>query len=401
MNADPIRSLLVRWPEGEPAHAELLHDAGIEFVVEDSPPPAFAEALGKAGIGVVSPSALGSVVKDGLWPGISREPNVEGRGDETASASREPWVNANGYEVQVERALSGKPPLLGYLPNDKAGLSPERVVPFDTLTIALAEARVNGGNYILALEPHYRTALAGGQERAKKAWRSLGTTARWLKENASLFGRPVLPTITMVVDKSEETHEFANLLFRRGASPSVVSVERIPKPSPQILVVSAAGLKPVPEAVLEHARAGATVIIDTAPPPGWKKVKPERDRDFYSLGKGQVLVYHEPVADPSEYALDVIDVATYKRRPVRIWNALAAIAIATAGVQRGQALMHVVNYGAAIDQEVQARVQGHFTKAVLLRPESQPRDLKVFHRGATTEVFLPSLETVATVRFLV
>lgn len=120
MNANPIQSLLARWPQGEPAHVELLRDAGVEFVVEDSPPPPFAEALRKAGIGVLSDSALGPVMKDGLWPGISRGPNVEGRGDETASASREPWVNANGYQVQVERALGGKP-LLGYLPNDRAG----------------------------------------------------------------------------------------------------------------------------------------------------------------------------------------------------------------------------------------------------------------------------------------
>ncbi|MCC6343882.1 MAG: hypothetical protein IT166_16885 [Bryobacterales bacterium] len=400
MNANPIQSLLARWPQGEPAHVELLRDAGVEFVVEDSPPPAFAEALRKAGIGVLSNSALGPVMKDGLWPGISRGPNVEGRGDETASASREPWVNANGYQVQVERALGGKP-LLGYLPNDRAGVSPDRVVPFDTLKLALTEARVNGGNYILALEPHYRTALLGGEEKAKSAWRSLGTTARWLKANASSYGLPLLPTITMVVDRSDETHEMANLLFRRGASPNVVSVERVPKPSPRILVVSAAGLKPVPEAVLDHARAGATVIIDAAPAAAWKKVKTERDRDFYSLGKGQVLVYHEPIADPSEYALDVIDVATYRRRPVRIWNALASIAIAGSGPVRGQTLMHVVNYGSAIDQEVQARVQGHFTKATLLRPESQPLDLKVFHRGTTTEIFLPSLDMVATVRFLV
>ena len=33
-----------------------------------------------------------------------------------------------------------------------------------------------------------------------------------------------------------------------------------------------------------------------------------------------------PIADPSEFALDVIDIITHKRRAVRTWNAPAVIA---------------------------------------------------------------------------
>src|SRR4051812_9259824 len=65
--------------------------------------------------------ALDEFAMTGLWPGIRRPPTVPGRGDETASASREPWVDANGYQVGYLRALHpDKPPVLAYLP-DKLG----------------------------------------------------------------------------------------------------------------------------------------------------------------------------------------------------------------------------------------------------------------------------------------
>ena len=70
--------------------------------------------------------------------------------DETASASREPWVDANGYQAGYLRALyPDRPPVLAYLP-DKLG---DRVVPYDSLELALIEAWVAGGNYIMAMEP--------------------------------------------------------------------------------------------------------------------------------------------------------------------------------------------------------------------------------------------------------
>jgi len=113
-----------------------------------------------------------------------------------------------------------------------------------------------------------------------------------------------------------------------------------------------------------------------------------------------VVVYHDRIADPSEFGLDLNDLVTYKRRPVRIWNALAAIAVATEAPRPGDALMHVINYGSKVETEVQARIQGHYSKALLLRPEAaSPQDLRINKRGTTSEVFLPNLSRLAIVHF--
>jgi hypothetical protein len=136
---------------------------------------------------------------------------------------------------------------------------------------------------------------------------------------------------------------------------------------------------------------------------GLKPLRNQEDRDFYTLGRGQVVAYKEPIADPSEFAFDVIDFVTHGRRAARLWNAPSVIALATAapasGSARGGVLLHALNYGAPIESEVQARVQGVFAKATLLRPDGPPISLKTAKRGSTTEVFLPELRRVGTVVF--
>ena len=103
--------------------------------------------------------------------------------------------------------------------------------------------------------------------------------------------------------------------------------------------------------------------------------------------------------DPSEFALDVIDVISHKRRPVRLWNAPAVIALVTDSPRRGERLLHVINYGSPINNDVQVRIQGHFTKATLMRPDAAPVALKPAKRGTTTEIFLEEMQRLGVVVF--
>jgi hypothetical protein len=408
MPLDLARQTVIRWTEPDPSHVELLKRAGIEGVILTSPNVTFEQACSAAGIATASESELRDAVKGGLWPGIRSGPNVKGRGDETASASREPWVDANGWLVAYHRALQpSRTPVLAYVPDKAAGLEPTRSVPFETLELALIEARIGGGNYVLALEPRYRAALLQRETKALEAWDSLGRTAAWLRTNAPLFGLPVIPAATILVDSGDATAELANLAYRRNASPALTSAANLPAPDPnRILCVSAASIErrepAILRRVLAHATAGATVVTDYPPDASWgrlKEIKKEQDRTFYALGRGQVVVYQSAVADPSEFALDLIDFVQHRRRPARLWNALSTIPLATAGPKRGEALLHVINYGSQRDEEVQARIQGHYSRAMLLSPGKPPQQLQAARRGSMTEVFLPGISQLAVVHF--
>jgi hypothetical protein len=389
-----------------------LQEAAVNGVILPSPNEEFARACKAAGIESLTEDQIQFVglkqlasatsgkpvaLTEGEWPGVSRGPNVEGRGDEVASASMQPWVDADGFWAGYLRALApDRPPVLGYVP--KLG---DRSVPFDSLELALIDAWVSGGNYLLALEPRFRQALLEGDEKARAAWHDLGRTARWLQQQIRLFRQPTVPIITMLVEPGEATAEIASLMYRQNASPALARADQPPPPDPQHrLALVAVDLKPpalpVRNRILAHAEAGAAVVVNG----DWwqnnrlKKVKSQEDRDFFQLGRGQVVAYHQSIADPSEFALDVIDIVGHGRRAARLWNAGAVIALAT-----GKGLLHCINYGSPVNDVIQARIQGIFNKATLLRPEAPPKELKAARRGTTTEVFLPELRRVGVVVF--
>ncbi|HWR50012.1 MAG TPA: hypothetical protein VN428_02825 [Bryobacteraceae bacterium] len=425
MPLDLSREVVLRWDHQDPAIAPLLKEGGIDAVVAEKPDPAFRQACQAVGMRVLPSTELtvaglegfrsakgAAAFAEGLWPGVQRTP-VPPDADVLASASRLPWVDANGFRVAWLRALCPeKPAALGYVADASSGLARDRLVPFDSLELALVEARAYGGNYVLSVDQRYRTALLEGRSPALADWKRLGRTAFWLKKHSELFGLPALPQITMLVDDGESAAELANLMFRQNASPAVEPVGKPPAPDPsrRLAVVAASISVPSPDIaqrILAHAGAGATVVTDRGegPPwwraPGLQLAREEKDRETYTLGRGRVVAYKDAISDPSEFALDVIDLITHPRRAVRMWNAQAAIATATAGPPSGpfaaRAVLLVVNYGRPLDYEVMCHVQGSYSSAVLLRPESDSVRLGTARRGSATEVILPELRRLGVV----
>jgi hypothetical protein len=424
---DLTDDIVVRWEAADPAHIPVLQEGGITAIVTEEPTAGFVERCAEAGIAVEpasnlritlleaiahAPSDAPLVLNHGLWPGSGRPPNT--RGDyAVAGASAKPWVDANMHWVAwLSTLYPERTAVLGYLPDEQAGLPADRLVPYETLELALVEARVNGGNFILALEPRYRNALLGGEPRAMAAWNHLGRTARWLRQNAPLFRQPTVPNVTVLVEAGEETAEIANLLFRQNASPMLAPLAFPPAPDPpgmraMVAVNLGSGVPSSRGRILAHARAGSTVVLDDGDQADWwrdsvgERFVKEHDRDFFRLGKGRLVVYKERIVDPSDFALDVIDLVTHPRRAARLWGANTVIAVAkSASADDGaNCSLVLVNYGSQSYSDILARVQGAYTRASLLRPESEPIELKTAARGTTTEVLVPEIRKAAIVLF--
>jgi hypothetical protein len=423
MGLDLANEVVIRWDDPDPKYAPLLKEGGIT-VAWASLNDAFQKACSAVGVKIVSNGDIQSLgmeelerakpgvpvaVRTGMWPG------VRGRDEAVASATRSLWVDANGFRVAYLRALNNSvTPLLGYLPNREAGVSAERAISFGTLELALVEAWVAGGNYVLALEPRYREALLRGEEGASAAWRSLGQAAAWLRQHVALFRQQVLPIVTVLVDRGEISAEVANLMYRQNVSPALEPAADPPKPDPlRRLVLVAAGIaspkSEIGARILAHAEAGSIVVVDDPSEKAWwrrtglKLARSWQDRDLYTLGKGQVVAYKEPISDPGELALDVVDLVTQKRRPVRLWNCQGGIAVATSapnsGPISGRALLHIVNYSSPVNLPVLARIQGNFTRATVVRPDGPPLEVGVAKRGTGAEIALPRLGRVAVAVF--
>jgi hypothetical protein len=399
--ADLTRDLILRWPEAGPDMARRLREWGVAAVLDAK--PAFAAACREQGVEVLAPGAVREALLEDLaaaapgapvalktevWPGIAREPAIKDRGDETASASKEPWVDANGYWLQYLGTLyPRRPALIAPAPPSR-----DRMVPFDSLELALAEARLWGGNAILAPDPRLAQATLAADPKALEAWQALARTARWLREHHEAFSRPPVPAVTALIEAGGGTAEIANLLFRRNVSPALAAALPRPDPARRKALVAVELKKPDFRGLVQHAQAGTTVIVSERPPFSRQADRAEADREFFHIGRGRLVAYKGPIADPSEFALDVIDLVGQKQRAVRMWNAPAAVARATEGY------LHLVNYGSPLDAEFPVRVQGEYARATLLRPEHPPAELKPARRGSTTEVVLSGVRRAALVR---
>lgn len=339
------------------------------------------------------------VLRAGLWPGSRRSDPA------LAGASQAVWLDANSYLVSYLRGLySEREALLGYRPDEDAGVAKDQRVPYHSVELALAEAAAAGGRLILTLPEHYRQALLKGESRAQAAWNSLVETARFLKQQENTFHLPLGARVVTAVAGLEDCAEILNLLYRHNVSPAVVGHGAIPAFGRfQILVTVGLDKQPAgAKAALEFARAGGKVLVVPASgsekpwwtAPGSSRLRSEESREFYRLGKGIIIAYREPVSDPGEFALDVIDAMGWRRRDLRIWGTSALIGLLHRHPGGGLSV-ELLNYGGS-ERDFLVRVEGAFSRATLRTPQAPLRALRAARRGTGTEIEVPGVNRVAS-----
>ena len=352
-----------------------------------------------------------AVLRAGQWPGSRGGPGMRRGDQDVASASREPWLDANSYLIAWLRGLyPDRAAWLGYRPDEAAGLKKDRVVGYESLELALVDAFAAGGNVVLSIPEKYQAGLAAGEERALAAWRAMGQTARFLKQHADSFRQPGAARVAVAAGSFEQSGEVLNMAYRRNACPVVFSASAVPLlDRDRFRVVVAANIPPPAGAnlkrVLEFAQGGGVLIAapGAAGDPAWwltpgaRKIRSDEDRDVYSVGKGQVIAYREPVQDPSEFALDVIDALGVRTRDLRLWNATSVIGLLNRA-PGGKLSLTLINYGYPREFEFPVRVEGVFGKATLIAPGGDaPRQLKAVKRGTGTELTVDRLGRLALI----
>lgn len=347
-----------------------------------------------------------AVVREGLWPGVHPVSTT------STSASERPWVDANTYLVRLLRGLyPRRPALLGYRPDTAGGVPPERSVPFPTAELALAEARAAGGNLVVTLPDNYREALLKGDKTALAAWKRLAETAALLRYADPMIAQPNASQYAILAKDLEQAGELLNLAYRQNLCPTVLAAGALPPLDPkQFRAVAAVGFDPEPAArkiLLDYARAGGTLV--TAPTeeksPRWWTVIPTQlqkkapDHVVVRAGAGWISAYLEPVQDPGEFALDLMELPGLGPRDLRIWNAPSVLGL----VQRlegGRRGLILLNYGGGGRDVIMVRVGGSFKKATIRRPGVPPAPLKATPRkSGATEFILESLDRIAFVEF--
>ena len=168
-----------------------------------------------------------AVLREGRWPGMQPpDPSV-------ASATESFWVDANSFVagwlggVHPERAA-----LLGYRPDESAGVSKSRAIHLDSLELVLADAFAGGGNAILYFPEIHQKAILEGKQQALETWRSLADTTGFLKEHLPVFRSPAASRVAVAAGTFEQSGELLNMMYRRNVSPAVFPAASLPEWQP-------------------------------------------------------------------------------------------------------------------------------------------------------------------------
>ncbi|MEO8663394.1 MAG: hypothetical protein ABI693_33365 [Bryobacteraceae bacterium] len=347
-----------------------------------------------------------AVLESGTWPGLHDLDTG------AAGASERPWLDANLHLYEYLRAFyPHRLPLLSYHPkNPSASLH--------SVETALAEAFAGGGNTILEFPDSYRQRVARSDPRALAALRSLGKLAAFIKAQRNL-PRVSNGARTAVLSQSlEQAEEILNLAYRNNLAPRALPVTPHPLwDTNHIRIVAAVNLNVEPDtakSLVEFLQTGGKVLTAPAtagkPQKWWETAAPRQLRTqgsstAYAAGKGEVYVYPEPVSDPSEFALDLMEVAGadnvegigLRGLDFRVWN--TGVVLGTLYQNPGEKIVLLTSYGSEQDYDLLLSVRGEFSAASYEDTYTNgPRALTVMQRPGRVELDLKTVRRLGIVR---
>jgi len=362
----------MRWPAGwrDPSRLELLEGTPINCLLlaaEGEQLQAIREQAGKRGltcltvVGSDAPAASPQIrihprstldwrtadpvlaVSECVWPAVAG-----GSGGAQAGPTGVPWVDSNGWFVQLARTLRPRQVLwLVFEPPEKVLLRPE------AYALAVADCETYGGRWVIALD----AVAESDPARARGLLAAAGRAVRFFMQHARW--RTFVPhaAVGILSDFSganrDPSYELLNLLARRPLPFRILENARgAALPLEGLKAVIYADQQP-PEAplrerLLAFARAGGLLV--TGPQWGAREGAPAPG-DVYErftvwrTGKGRLAIAKEELSDPYLAALDVHLLLGHEHDLLRLWNGGSLNVYYTSSPAAGRSgLLQLVNY---------------------------------------------------------
>ncbi len=172
----PISDLVpFRWPSGWHDHAKLdvIRDTPFNCAVGDDIGPDVAEAMRKCGVTVTSLKTAPAVLLDQpRWPQVQTGSNGD---DADAGPTGNPWIDANGFAIQVARAMSPDKPV--WVPSQPPS---KRVLIPNDFQLAVCDAAAYGAKWLPSPDVPAWPRIVAAQRlfRDHTGWQEYRTSAR-------------------------------------------------------------------------------------------------------------------------------------------------------------------------------------------------------------------------------
>jgi hypothetical protein len=289
-------------------------------------------------------------VADNVWPGVNIS---SGGGAATAGPTSVPWLDSNGWYVQLARARVETPLWLMVDPPAKGA-----VVSAESYANTIIDSETWGGRWVISLDENLRAELAAGTAAAQRAWNRIAATARFFEDHSVWKSYRSLGPVGVISDFSGDNFtsggEILNLMARRDLLFRVIWKSRA-------MAQSFAGLRALiyadaapPDTALRgkitsFVEQGGLLIAGPKWPLQGKPVPPDFDTQFdvRTLGKGRLAVARKELDDPYQVAVDTQFLLSHRYDLMKVYNNRSSgCSRFTASADGKTALLQCLNFAA-------------------------------------------------------
>lgn len=325
----------MKWPSSwkDPALLERLSGTPINFLLLTKDAGLEAVARRAQALHLETAETAPAAVKmlDGAWPGVKL--NAAGAVDMVAAGpTAEPWVDSNGWRIQLSAALE---------PGKQVWIEAAPKTPFtsDAYRIAIADAAIHQGRWIIQLDERLAAGVAAGEAEAFATWKAMTGAAaffaaheRWAEcEPAAVLG--VLSDFSgdnrkfgeAVVGVADRYSQPCRLLVK-GAAASLHGLRSVLYADAQAPVAA------VRAQALEFVQRGGLLIAGPAwgaLPAGAQASDAVRGHAVFTWGKGKIALKKTDMADPYLALTDAALLLSHRYDGLKIFNAGAVSALYT------------------------------------------------------------------------
>ncbi len=406
----PTPRIPIIWPVAwrDAKALDLLNGSPVNCLILDpSVPAALKQAAGAKGFDCpdVRWTAWGETdwaqgrffpIGGGIWPGAAAAQNRQEGGPTGA-----PWVDANGWIVQLARARAPKGSELWLNsdpPEETRTISPAQYL------LALSEIWAYGARRPVWLAPHHAVEALEGVGEGAAAWTAINALLRWqLARDAWMAYQPVA-SLLVVSDFTGPNEymagEVLNLSARQGIAFTPVETGRLDdasfKDKRAALYVDQT---PAPQDVAARLRlfaeSGGLLLAMKNTAALFGELAPMQAThprfDLFQFGKGRLAVAKQDFDDPWVLARDAHLLMSRRWDSIRLFNAGSLLAHHVIAPGGRSSLVHLLNYtGRPSANQVALQIPSTARSAQMhTTAQPQPATAMIHRRDGRLEIEIP------------
>ncbi len=334
---------------------------------------------------------------DNVWPGVA----LDAMQGDTAQAGPTgvPWVNSNAWFSMLAREMApGKKVWLDFEPPESSTVGHPA-----QYSLAIADSRAYGSRWIISLDDKLRAALSRRDAQALEIWKQICGSISFFESHKDWEMFEPQGILAVVSDFQADNEylgdEVLNLLNRQAVQFKIVLKSRWAAASTEGLRAILWLDKDPPgneqrSKLLGFVQQGGRAIAQAYwGPAGAQPFKkdPALQYKMYNVGQGQIAVAEEPFADPYQVAVDTHLLVSRRNDLVRLYNPAETNCHSSMEPDGQRRLIQVLNYSRKPAEYVTLWVDGRYSSAQLIRPETtDPVVLKGVAGNPGTEFDLPT-----------